>query len=110
MKIVYSILVFFTLFITTVFANTEKLILEARVANVESHCEPPSNVPLLTPPYTKTQQILIPFSNNHKGSSQWFHLDGLIDGSNYEIRISYPAIVNLNLNLNFFSIVANIRI
>lgn len=82
-------------FISTSFANTEKLILEAKSANVKAVCNKNSDAPSLTPPYTKIQQSLIPYSENNKGSPHWYHLNDLKDGSNYEVRISYPAIVKL---------------
>lgn len=82
-------------FIATCFANTEKLILEARGDNIKDLCGIDSNDPILTPPYTKIQESLIPHSENIEGTPHRYHLKGLNDGSNYEVRISYPAIVNL---------------
>ncbi|KAI9267240.1 hypothetical protein EDC94DRAFT_602713 [Helicostylum pulchrum] len=86
-------------FISTSFANTEKLILEARSATAKSACNGNSNAPSLTPPYTKIQQSLIPYSENIKGSPHWYHLNDLKDGSNYEVRISYPAITPADFQL-----------
>lgn len=82
-------------FISTSFANTEKLILEARSAAAKSACNENSDAPSLIPPYTKIQQSLIPYSENIRSSPHWYHLNDLKDGSNYEVRISYPAIVKL---------------
>lgn len=88
-----SVLIFIAALITAGLANTEKLILEARADKVQETCDTQSDLLSLTPPYTKTRQSLIPYSTINKSSSQWFQLDDLKDGSNYEIRISYPAIV-----------------
>ncbi|GAA5815029.1 hypothetical protein MFLAVUS_008535 [Mucor flavus] len=71
-------------FISTSFANTEKLILEARSAAAKSACNENSSAPSLTPPYTKIRQSLIPYSENSRSSPHWYHLNNLKDGSNYE--------------------------
>lgn len=92
MKLLLVLVAIATL-INLVLANTEKLILEARADKVQETCVTLTDFPSLTPPYTKTRQSLIPFSTINKGSSQKFQLDDLKDGLNYEIRISYPAIV-----------------
>lgn len=84
--------------VATSLANTEKLILEARLDNVQDLCNNESHGVSLTPPYTQTRQSLIPQSAIHPGSLQKFQLDELKDGSNYEIRISYPAIVRLTFD------------
>ncbi|KAI9335395.1 hypothetical protein BD770DRAFT_402074 [Pilaira anomala] len=86
-------------FIATCFANTEKLILEARGDNIKDLCGIDSNDPTLTPPYTKIQESLIPHSENNEGTPHRYHLTGLNDGSNYEVRISYPAITPADFKL-----------
>lgn len=94
-----SALFLFLILIPGIFANTEKLILHARSSNVipcESQFLKLSKVksaPFLYPPFSEVQDSLIPSSPSVKPSIQWHNLDGLKDGSNYEIRISYPAIV-----------------
>lgn len=100
MKTICSLLLFIFMLITGCLANTEKLILEARLSNVENECNPaPFNTISMTPPYTKIQHSLIPQSESHEGSSKQYHLNDLIDGSKYEIRVSYPAIVSSNIRL-----------
>lgn len=94
-------LIFTATLVTNSFANTEKLILEARADNVQEHCDAKLDLVSLTPPYTQTRQSLIPYSENIAGLTQKFRLEDLNDGSNYEIRISYPAIVRSILYLSF---------
>ncbi|KAI7884730.1 uncharacterized protein EV154DRAFT_470822 [Mucor mucedo] len=84
----------------TSLANTEKLILEARLDNTQGLCDGEIHRVSLTPPYTQTRQSLIPQSAMNRGSSQQFQLDDLKDGSNYEIRISYPAITPADFKLD----------
>lgn len=85
-----------TLFIASVFANTEKLILEAKSHLVNEACVPKFVAVTLTPPYTKLQQSILPSSQSINNPPQLFYLGDLDDGSNYEIRVSYPAIVSID--------------
>ncbi|OBZ85455.1 hypothetical protein A0J61_06492, partial [Choanephora cucurbitarum] len=87
-----------TLFVVLYFsysaqANTEKLILSVEQT-------PPSlppcqhqNIPVLTPPYTQLKDSIVP-SRNHSV----YRLD-VQPNSQYEIRISYPAITPADFQL-----------
>lgn len=94
----FALFLFIALFILQVYANTEKIILQARSASLNTRCDAATvNVPTLIPPYTKLQQSLVPSSTATGNNTQLFHLENLSDGSNYEIRISYPAIVSTSI-------------
>lgn len=91
----FALFLFITLFILQVYANTEKIILQARSASLNRRCDAAAvSAPSLIPPYTKLQQSIVPSSTTTGNNTQLFHLDNLDDGSNYEVRISYPAIVS----------------
>lgn len=79
-----------------IYANTEKLILQVDSQNLKL-CDPKfetltkaQTALSLKPPFSDVQNSLIPQNN-----FQWYNLDNLEDNSNYEIRVSYPAIVNI---------------
>lgn len=98
--------------ITTIFyiqhayANTEKLILQVDSQNLNL-CDPQfetltkaQTALSLKPPFSEIQNSLIP-----QNDFQWYNLDDLKDNSNYEIRVSYPAIVTiLNYEISFMLI------
>ncbi|KAG2232371.1 hypothetical protein INT48_007386 [Thamnidium elegans] len=90
-------------FISTSFANTEKLIFEASSSYARFPCNGNLNVPSLTPPYTKIKRSLIPSSKNSRGSPYLYNLSGLNDRSSYEVRISYPAITPADFYVQIIS-------
>lgn len=101
MKVNVVVITFFliTCFFHCVYGNTEKLILEVRKSDPIVcdeklfELEKYQTAPRLLAPFTEVQSELIPKSKANKATSNWYHLDNLKEGSNYEIRISYPAIV-----------------
>ena len=86
--------------------NTEKLIFQASSSyNQEKECihdRYDDNGYVLRPPYSTIQRDLIPHFPNTtitpSLSQHWYTLDKLQTDMNYEVRISYPATVNITLN------------
>ena len=87
-------------------ANTEKLIFVASSSdNQEQECihdRHDETGYVLKPPYSTIQRALIPSTPNttitSSLSQHWYTLDELQTDMNYEVRISYPATVNITLN------------
>jgi hypothetical protein len=85
-------LLFSSLLFQLVSANTEKLIFTAK--KTDKPCTARSNVFHLSPPYSEVQNNLIPDTI----TTQLYLLDKLNVDESYELRISYPAIVNVDVD------------
>jgi hypothetical protein len=86
--------------------NTEKLILQVRKTD-DIQCDERllglakyKMAPTLAAPWTEVTSSLIPKSTANKATANWYQLENLNEGSNYEIRISYPAITPADFDLN----------
>ncbi|KAI8388403.1 uncharacterized protein BYT42DRAFT_559949 [Radiomyces spectabilis] len=92
-----------------VLANTEKLIFTVHptrstcslteIASIQT-----DKVPILSPPYTRLQNAIIPFHDPPNpavtASKHWYQLKDLQSDASYECRISYPAITPADFSVS----------
>lgn len=81
------IIVYFTLLVQVVIANTEKIILQFNHDLPVIECL--ETTALLSPPFDSLRDSI------SSQQSKYYALANLKNGSTYEIRVSYPAIVTL---------------